>query len=77
MPRETVVIPRSELEGYEYGARVYAVLAYPDDPRGRQKFDDALCYIGIKTLADADTGWRRAYQPVRPFHLLQHPQLRR
>ena len=73
MPREVVTIPRSELAAYEYGARVYSVLAYPDDPKARQRFDDALCYIGIKTLGDADGQWRHTYQPIRPFHLLQHP----
>jgi hypothetical protein len=75
VPKEIVSIPRSELAGYEYGARVYGVLAYPDDPKARERFDDALCYLAIQTSADADPSFKYTYKLIRPHHLLQDPHV--
>lgn len=69
MARERVVIPIDDLPSYESAARLFAVLAYPDDKKRRQLFEDALCNKFIREFSK-NPEWSSTTQAIRPRHAL-------
>jgi hypothetical protein len=69
MPRETVTISISDQYSYESAAMLFAVLAYPDDKRTRDRFADAVCNVMLRQFA-TDPTWANELQNTRPRHWL-------
>jgi hypothetical protein len=70
---ERVTIPVSDLYPYEAAARLFGVIAYPDDRRARERFSDAICNVLLRYFA-ADPPRADTLQAARPWHLLADPR---
>lgn len=69
-------LPLGELEPYEIGAAVLALVAHPDDKDSetRSELEAALCREAIYAHALADAGWAQKHQNIKPAYLMIDPK---
>ena len=68
-------LPSPDSPGYEAGAELLALLAWPDprDDTQRVASSDALCVVAIRTMAELDKNFGQHLQPIRPRYVLREP----
>lgn len=72
----TYELPLGELEPYEIGAAVLALIAHPDDKDSetRSTLEAVLCQEAIYAHALADAGWAARRQNIKPAYLMIDPK---
>jgi hypothetical protein len=70
MPREVVSIDLCTIPVYEAGAKMFAVLAYPDDETRYEQYFIALCRAWLQQKL-SDSAWAWSQQPIRPAFFAQ------
>ena len=71
MPREVVSIDLRTIPVYEAGAKLFAVLAYPDDETRYEQYFVALCRARLLQKTDSDPDWALRQQSIRPAFFAQ------
>jgi hypothetical protein len=73
MPREVVSIDLCTIPVYEAGAKMFAVLAYPnaEDVTRYEQYFVALCRAWCQQKACSDPDWALRQQSIRPYFYAQ------
>jgi hypothetical protein len=71
MLREVVSIDLDTVPVYEAGAKLFAVLAYPDDVTRYEQYFVALCRAWLEQKTLSDPAWALSQQPIRPAFFAQ------